>query len=131
MDYHHVQGALSSNPIGCKKIYGGNQTATGSHTAMVQAVTNSTTVEGCGLNPAAPTQLAFTTDLLRNNSATNTRGYLVKAPVLPTFENQGRHLLSTEISASPLASFTNVTGRAPDRSFSIMHRQMHCLLLRR
>ena len=93
-----VQGAVSSNPVGCKKINGGNNTA----------------AAGCGINTAIGTQPAFATSIIRNASLLGPKNYLVVPPELPP-KNQRRHLLSTEISASPLASYTNISGQGPTR----------------
>ena len=100
-----VQGAVSSNPIGCKKINGGNDTA----------------AAGCGINTAIGTQPAFTTNYIRNATLLGPKNYLVIPPGLPQ-NNQGRHLLSTEVSASPLASYTNVTGQLCSAN---LRRQSH------
>lgn len=84
---------MSSNPIGCKKINGGNNTAT----------------DGCGINTSIGTQPAFTTSPIRNASSVGPKNFAVLPPQPPP-QNQRRHLLSTEILASPLASYTNVSG---------------------
>ena len=86
---------MSSNPIGCKKINGGNHTATA----------------GCGINTSIGTQPAFTTSPIRNATFVGPKNFVVLPPQPPP-EIQRRHLLSTEISASPLASYTNVSGLA-------------------
>ena len=87
-----MQDALSSNPIGCRKIKGDNSSAA-----------------GCGLDTAQLTQPAFTTDPIRNASLTLTKDFVVDPPDA-LLSPKRRQLLSTGVSAEPLASITTVQG---------------------
>lgn len=87
-----MQDALSSNPIGCRKIKGDNSSAA-----------------GCGLDTAQLTQPAFTTDPIRNASLTLTKDFVVNPPDA-LLSPKRRQLLSTGVSAEPLASITTVQG---------------------
>ena len=87
-----MQDALSSNPIGCRKIKGDNSSAA-----------------GCGLDTAQLTQPAFTTDPIRNASLTLTKDFVVDPPDA-LLSPKRRQLLSTGVSAEPFASVTTVQG---------------------
>ena len=110
-----MQDALSSNPVGCRKIRGDNSSAT-----------------GCGLDTAQLTQPAFTTDPIRNASLTLTKDFVVDPPDI-LLSPMRRRLLSEEVSTEPFGSITTVQGNGCQGFLSSVTSQQfawnhHCML---